>query len=345
MASVPTESHLEWVASVLGPNTEIRTIEALHEGSSPWRLVVDGAKVREVILRVAGWIPPHAIATAAAALRVAEEHGVVTARLIAADLDGHVTGTSATLETALPSSEPPNFASKHWLQEAGAAIARVHGVRLDPTPDLPFRVRHTPGDDHPMERRWANLYRASKPGERSAVAQALSELTGWRLEQAEQLMQGTISSPLMQVAEDRILAMDRPDAECVFVHGDVWDGNMLWNEGTYVLIDWKSAGVGDPGVDLGNLRLQMAIKYGLEAAEQVLQGWQSEAGRPASNLAYWDVVAALHTPTVMAHGLALDDQGKMREPHAETERRDEFLRAALDQLEYSNRIPRFSRYA
>ncbi len=344
MASMPPESHLEWAASALGQNTEIRSVEGLHEGSSPWRLVVDGANVRAVILRVAGWIPHHAITTAAAALRVAENHDLATTRLIAADLDGRVTGVSATLETALPSGEPPHLASKQWLQEAGAAIARVHAVRLDPTPDLPFRVRHTPGDHHPMERRWANLYRASEPSKRSAVAQALSELTGWRLEQAEQMMQSTISSPLMQVAEDRILAMDRPDAECVFVHGDVWDGNMLWNDGTYVLIDWKSAGVGDPGVDLGNLRLQMAIKYGLEGAEQVLQGWQSEAGRPPSNLAYWDVVAALHTPTVLAHGLALDDQGKMREPHAETERRDEFLCTALDQLEYSNRIPRFSRY-
>jgi len=38
------------------------------------------------------------------------------------------------------------------------------------------------------------------------------------------------------------------------------------------LIDWKTAGVGNPGVDLGELRTQVAIIYGDDAPNYVLQG-------------------------------------------------------------------------
>lgn len=336
MASIPPETHLRWTTSAVGTSTEIRTIEGLHDGSSPWRLVIDdGATRHEVILRVAGWIPPHAIVTGAEALRIAENHGLPAPRLIAADLDGRITGAPATLETALPgSSKQPTTVSEQRLRNAGAAIAKVHAVNLNPTPDLPLRVRHTPGDDHAMERRWANLYRASGSGEKPAVVKALSELTGWPVEAAERTIQSTTSAPLLQLADDRIQAIDRPTGATVFLHGDVWAGNMLWDNETFVaLIDWKSAGVGDPGVDLSNLRLQMAIEHGPQAADHVLHGWQAALGRPATNLAYWDAAAALNTPAI------LDG------PDPATQRRDQFLRAAIDQLESSTRIPRASRYA
>jgi len=40
------------------------------------------------------------------------------------------------------------------------------------------------------------------------------------------------------------------------------------------LIDWKTAGVGNPGVDLGELRKQVAILYGGDAPKYALQGWE-----------------------------------------------------------------------
>lgn len=196
-----------------------------------------------------------------------------------------------------------------------------------------------------MERRWANLYRASLPEERLAVVRALAELTGWPEEQAERTMRETTSSALLQLAEDRIRAVDRPSASRALVHGDVHAGNMLWDGDTCIaLIDWKSAGVGDPGVDLGNLRLHLAVQYGLDAARQVLQGWQSESGHSANNLAYWDVVAALNTPAVLwPEAPAFDNRGNRLDPPGATRRRDQFLHEALDQLEPPHRIPRHSR--
>src|SRR5438105_5906401 len=129
-------------------------------------------------------------------------------------------------------------------------------------------------------------------------------------------------------ADDR--AADR--RQSVFLHGDVWGGNMLWEGDRCVaLIDWKGAGVGDPGVDLGSLRMQMALQYGHHAPAHVLEGWQRQAGRAAIAVPYWDAVAALNTPTVI-HGEWLPvfaGHGSSLDAAAVTERRDAFLRAAL----------------
>jgi aminoglycoside phosphotransferase (APT) family kinase protein len=108
---------------------------------------------------------------------------------------------------------------------------------------------------------------------------------------------------------------------------------MLWEDDRCVaLIDWKTAGVGDPGVDLGSLRMQMALQYGQDAPAHVLEGWQRQAGRAAVAVPYWDAVAALNTPTVMHGWPGFADDGSPLDAAAVTERRDAFLRTALDQL-------------
>ena len=121
---------------------------------------------------------------------------------------------------------------------------------------------------------------------------------------AERRRGRTPTTPLLKQADERVRSHGAPAAAPVFVHGDVWGGNMLWEGDRCVaLIDWKTAGVGDPGVDLGSLRMQMALQYGQDAPAHVLEGWQRQAGRAAIAVPYWDAVAALNTPTVM-HGLA-----------------------------------------
>jgi hypothetical protein len=65
------------------------------------------------------------------------------------------------------------------------------------------------------------------------------------------------------------------------------------------LVDWDCAGAGAPGVDLGSLRCDAAICYGLSAPDHVLAGWEQAAGQAAEDVAYWDVVGALATPPDM----------------------------------------------
>jgi hypothetical protein len=74
------------------------------------------------------------------------------------------------------------------------------------------------------------------------------------------------TAELLRRADERVHAIPVPTRPTVFVHGDVWPGNtVLAGDTARALIDWKTAGVGNPGVDLGELRKQVAIGYGEEA--------------------------------------------------------------------------------
>ena len=313
---MPNEQLLSWAAAAVG-GTSVVSVESLgrgdHRASGTFRLRIEGpaARATDVILKVPvlGWISPRWVVTNAQALQLAETHGLAAPRLIAADVDdveavleahrraartgqrtvdyrGTASGTVATLETVLSgSADPPQTVSVARLREAGAALARVHAVSMEPQADLPYRPRPCAVDDRAAERR-----RGRMP-----------------------------TTPLLHEADERVRSHGVPAAASVFLHGDIWSGNMLWDGDRCVaLIDWKTAGVGDPGVDLGNLRLGMA-RYGQDAPAHVLEGWERQAGRAAIAVPYWDAVAALNTPTVLEDAEA-------------TERRDAFLRTALDEL-------------
>jgi aminoglycoside phosphotransferase (APT) family kinase protein len=173
----------------------------------------------------------------------------------------------ASVETVVGTTEWPKYAGAARVE---AMLARVH-VPLTARPGLPVVTRPIAVDDFARDRR-----------------------DGLRP-----------TTPLLQLADDVVRGMEPPEGPTVFLHGDVWPGNVAWANSTEcVLIDWKSAGVGDPGVDLGELRKQMAITYGMKAT---------------GGSAYWDITAALNTPTVLWATEA-------------TARRDGFLRDALGRL-------------
>ena len=303
---MPSDQVLRWVAGVVGGR--VLSVEnasrSTDRPSGTFRLRVEGLADRatDVILKVPvrRWILDGMVITNARALRLAETHGLAAPRLIAADLDRTSSGIVATLETFLSgSADLPPMASAARLREAGAAVARVNAVVLAPQADLPYRHRPIAVDDRAAERR-----RGRMP-----------------------------TTPLLQQADERVRSHSMPAAASVFVHGDVWGGNMLWEGDRCVaLIDWKTAGAGDPGVDLGSLRMQMALQYGPDAPAHVLAGWEREAGQEAVGVPYWDAVAALNTPTVLHGWPGFADDGSPLDAATVTERRDGFLRTALDQL-------------
>ena len=305
-AALPSDQVLRWVAGVVGGR--VLSVEnasrSTHRPSGTFRLRVEGLADRatDVILKVPvrRWILDGMVITNARALRLAETHGLAAPRLIAADLDRTSSGIVATLETFLSgSADLPPMASAARLREAGAAVARVNAVVLAPQADLPYRHRPIAVDDRAAERR-----RGRMP-----------------------------TTPLLQQADERVRSHSMPAAASVFVHGDVWGGNMLWEGDRCVaLIDWKTAGAGDPGVDLCSLRMQMALQYGPDAPAHVLAGWEREAGQEAVGVPYWDAVAALNTPTVLHGWPGFADDGSPLDAATVTERRDGFLRTALDQL-------------
>jgi aminoglycoside phosphotransferase (APT) family kinase protein len=142
-------------------------------------------------------------------------------------------------------------------------------------------------------------------------------------------------SRLLARAEEALAGIPVPHDATAFVHGDLWQGNTMWYEGSCTgMIDWNCAGAGSPGIDLGSLRFDAALYFGLPAADVILDGWRQAAGQPGEHTAYWDVVAALCTVDNMAYcmpPLADHDRPDL-DAHTLTVRRDKFLSAALHQL-------------
>ncbi|MGH2728438.1 MAG: phosphotransferase family protein, partial [Actinomycetota bacterium] len=274
----------------------------LHGAQGPWRLKIEhrGGTTEAVLRAPTPRIDASMVATGAAALEVAARHGLPAPRLIDADLQGAVTGVTTTLETLVPGSTAwPAPPSAERLRTAGAVLARLHEVAMAPREHLPFRPRPVAVDDFASDRRNGRMP----------------------------------TTPLLEAADRLITALGSPPRGSVFVHGDLWPGNLIWTGGEIAaLIDWKTAGVGAPGVDVGGLRNSVAIMFGLEAPDHVLDGWERASGTKASDIAYWDVVAALNTRTELEARFwsiggapppdGLDDVGA-------TDRRDGFLRAAL----------------
>jgi aminoglycoside phosphotransferase (APT) family kinase protein len=285
---------LRWVVRETAPGAEVVEVRGLRDGGSPW-LVTFGSG-RSVVVRTGGADHRAMFATEAAALDVTARHDAVpTPRLLA------VSDRPAMLIEHLPGkSRIPDAAPVARLRALGAVVVALQTIVVDGTvPALPRRTRPIPGVDFAALRR-------EQP-----------------------------TRPLLAEAEERVAALPTPGPSTGLVHGDLWQGNALWDGSTLTgLVDWDCAGVGPPGVDLGSLRCDAALCYGPEAADHVLDGYRDAAGRPAEDVAYWDVVAALSTPPDLDWFVgALHGQGRTDLTRSLlVERRDAFLEAALAAL-------------
>ncbi|NYJ08164.1 phosphotransferase family protein [Petropleomorpha daqingensis] len=236
------------------------------------------------------------LATEVAGLRLAGAHGLPVPQLVAADLDRLLVLTTAVPGTSRLSGPP----SSARLRAIGAAAAAVHRVPAPPpSPELPVRTQPIGGVDFAALRRAAPV------------------------------------RPLLAEAEAALGRLPVPSSPPVFVHGDLWQGNLLWDGETLTgLVDWDCAGVGPAGVDLGALRCDAATSVGGSAPEEILAGYEQAAGGRFPEVAYWDVVAALATPPTIEWFLdAVRDQGRtdLDQPTM-LARRDAFLEAALARL-------------
>lgn len=305
MAPIP-DSVVRWASALAAGGGRVESITGLRSGGSPWLLRFAGGgqgPASAAVLRVASVDDMEARAcfeVEACALDVATAHGVPAPRLIALDLAGTEAGAMAILVTmAEGTSRIPARPVPGRLQAFGAACAAINRVPAPADERLPYRVRPISIVDFAAVRR-----------ERGTTG-------------------------LVADAEQAIAELPVPDQKRVFVHGDLWQGNTLWTDDRVsAVVDWDCSGTGPYGVDLGSARCDAAIMHGPEFAEDVLDGWQRETGQAAENVAYWDVVAALSTPPEMTEFVPpIQGQGRIDlEQPILAERRDAFLRAALDQL-------------
>ncbi len=203
----PDTEVLDWASAVLG--VEVTVVRGLHYGSAPWLL---RAGSREVVLRVARGEYAAETATEVAAMAcVAATAGaaIPVAELLGYDL-AERTGYGLVLAASVPgSSMIPAEADPGQLRALGAAAARISSIPAAAGPALPVRSRPIEGEDFP----------------------------GMRRDQG--------ASDLLRAAEAAVAAARPDDDRLGLVHGDMWHGNTLWDNGTLTaVLDWDCAGVG-----------------------------------------------------------------------------------------------------
>lgn len=292
----PDTAALAWAAKVLAGDVTVD--RGLREGGSPW--LIRAAAGKPAVLRIAPQAKQGNVRTEVDAMRHAEMAGLPVPEVLGHD-DGAVAGLALALTSYVAgSSQIPVEPDSKRLRTLGAAAARISAVDVPSLATLPPRTGPIGDVD------WAGLRREHG------------------------------ASAVLRRAAEAVERAKPADIRVVFVHGDLWHGNTLWDGSELTaILDWDASGIGSPGIDLGSLRCDAALCYGPSFAAEVLSGWEDEAGRPPTDVAYWDAVAALASPPDMGWVQpTMADQGRP-DLTAEllTKRREEFLNHALGQLE------------
>jgi aminoglycoside phosphotransferase (APT) family kinase protein len=189
------------------------------------------------------------------ALRAVEHFPLPSPPPLFLDGDGAYFGEPAVVMGALPGTvlrEVPR--SVTWLQNAAAAMARLHAIALTVVPaEIPAWPR--------LLDRWTPD--GLPPALGSAAADVIAEL------------------------RRRAKAARR-----AFCHGDFYLGNLLFAGETLTgIVDWERAKV-PPGNEVARFRMDLAIHPGGEAPGVFLSAYlQQTAAQAVEDLALWDVLS------------------------------------------------------
>ena len=166
----------------------------------------------------------------AAALRVMQPVDIPTPRLIGVDTTGEQAGVPAIVMTRLPGSvRLPNEPSDHWLSLLAEPLAAIHQASI-----TQFAWSYDP---------WIDESSLRPPD--------------WSTD--PELWERAFSTYLGGM----------PDEPRHFLHRDYHPVNILWDNGVVSgVVDWVNACVGPPSSDIAHCRLNLALMYGLDAADR-----------------------------------------------------------------------------
>jgi aminoglycoside phosphotransferase (APT) family kinase protein len=300
--SVPDAALLGWVVAEVGA-AGVAKVTGLRNSGSPWlvELNANSGSELEVVLRTVPSADRSLAMTEVAALHHLASSGLPLPRILAVDLEGTIhPGIIAIVMTRLHgtsrTAQPPPLSRFRALGRTAAVLHRAA---------VPSSSGHMPHRDRPIATvDFATIRRNDR------------------------------TPSILKAAEQAVDSHLVPVEQHVLVHGDLWQGNTLWNDDNLTgIVDWDCAGIGHPGVDVGSLRCDAAVSVGPDAAEAILDGYRSAGGEPG-NVAYWDLVAGLATPPTMDwFATAMHDQGRTDlDTSTLVTRRDHFLQAALEAL-------------
>jgi aminoglycoside phosphotransferase (APT) family kinase protein len=97
--------------------------------------------------------------------------------------------------------------------------------------------------------------------------------------------------------------------DAVFIHRDFQHFNFLWSrERLSGVVDWTMASTGPPGIDVGHCRLNLAVLFSAEWAEEFRLAYEAEAGQAVDP--YWDLHALLSYSDRWQHFIPIQVDGR-----------------------------------
>jgi aminoglycoside phosphotransferase (APT) family kinase protein len=263
----PPEHTLRWAGESVGAGGRVTSVRRLARGG--WHAnhaltVVDGhGRVRRLVLR--RWARPEwkiedpdfTPEREAAVLELLCGAPFPVPRVVAADPDGAICDVPTLLLTRLPGHTPglPRDMDA-FLAQLAEALSAIHAVD------------GTARDRIPAYRRYYDP--------RSATPPSWSE--------RRELWQRAIE----------VASADPPNGRRCFIHRDYHPENTLWSRGRLTgIVDWTSGSWGPAAVDTAHMRWNLALTYGLDAADEFLRRHRSAASEPLDDQHYWDIVTVL----------------------------------------------------
>lgn len=243
----PPAGALRWIERSIGVGAQVlgssRLTGGLTAAIDRVRVRGRGGDVSEVVLRRwpdgnEWWIG--SVEEEAAGLEALAAHRLPTPRPIAIDPTGAQVGARAILTSALD-GQPLLTPTDFdaWVGQLAGVLARVHAV--GPVLTAERRVWF----DETADRSWLD-----DAGLAVEAVAAATSATG-------------AGSP----------------GQRTLVHGDYQYFNVLWRqERLSGVVDWPGVGSGQRGLDVGHCRVNLAVLYSAELAEQFRQRYEAAAG-------------------------------------------------------------------
>ncbi|NYH90711.1 phosphotransferase family protein [Actinopolymorpha rutila] len=262
-APPPSGATLRWVREVTGPGGLVASVRLMGVDSTALHAVdvlsATGVLHRLTLrrfhrtdrLRTDPWYAPTNEATVLGLLGSTD---VPAPRLVAADTTPTMCDVPTLLTTRVPGS-PPARADRTVLAQLAETLALIHAV------DLPV-VRALPP--------YRPYYDRQRDGDRRPPA--------WS------------AAPRLWSRVFDVVAAGPPPATLGFIHRDYHPGQTLWDGDRLVgVVDWTTGCLGPRGIDLARMRLNLAGRYGGEAAEQFLALYRG-MGVADAHHPYWDLL-------------------------------------------------------
>ncbi|HXA61282.1 MAG TPA: aminoglycoside phosphotransferase family protein [Streptosporangiaceae bacterium] len=256
----PSDATLRWVERCLGPGSTVKKVRPLGDGSSRRNhaMLVEsrsGTAHRLVLRRWSqDWMldnPGFSPEREIAALALLAGCEIPTPVLVAADPGGAYCDSPTLLITRLV-GHPPRPAAEdlpEYLIQLAAALLAVHSLNGAST--MPPYMPYNPLDGCEPPRH-------------------------------------TLRPELWERAID-IVGDPSPDASLHFIHRDYHPDNTLWAYGRLTgIVDWSTASYGPIGIDIAHMRWNLALRYGVPAADRFLASFEQVHGG-YDHHPYWDL--------------------------------------------------------